>query len=253
MSARLPRLPGRTAALRRTPCRNRLVAVIVLLTTPLAILLGAQALAHGVDENTRSFLVGAQGLQIGPFLYIGARHMVTGYDHLLFLFGVVFLLTRTRDVLVYVTLFTVGHSLTLLFGVLADLQVNAFLVDAVIGISVIYKGFDNLGGFQALFGWRPNPRLMVLGFGLVHGLGLATKLLEFELPRDHLPGNLLAFNLGVELGQLLALSLILALITLWRGHRSFAHASFATNTLLMSAGVVLFIYQITGYFLEGTV
>ncbi|MEE4279943.1 MAG: HupE/UreJ family protein [Halieaceae bacterium] len=212
--------------------------------------LAGDVLGHGVDDRTRAYLVGVEGLQVGPFLYIGAKHMVTGYDHLLFLFGVVFLLDRLRDVLLYVTLFTVGHSTTLLLGVLAQLQVNAFLVDAVIGLSVVYKGFDNLGGFGALSGGRPDPRLMVLAFGLVHGLGLATKLQDFDLPGEHLPGNLLAFNAGVELGQILALSLMLVITGLWRGHASFQRASLATNTLLMTAGVVLIIFQLTGFFME---
>lgn len=210
----------------------------------------AELLAHGVDDRTRDFLVGAQGLQLGPFLYIGAKHMVTGYDHLLFLFGVIFLLQRLRDVLVYVSLFTLGHSTTLLLGVLVELQVNPFLVDAVIGLSVFYKGFDNLGGFQVLVGGRPNPRVMVLAFGLVHGLGLATKLQDFALPRDNLLGNMLAFNAGVELGQLLALSLMLAIISFWRTQASFSRASLATNTLIMTAGVVLVVYQLTGFVVE---
>ncbi|MEO1078977.1 MAG: HupE/UreJ family protein [Pseudomonadota bacterium] len=216
----------------------------------LCLLFGGDAGAHGVDDSTRSFLTGVEGLQIGPFLYIGAKHMVTGYDHLLFLFGVVFLLDRARDVLVYVTLFTLGHSTTLLLGVLAGVEVNAYLIDAVIGLSVVYKGFDNLYGFRALFTFRPNPRWMVLGFGLIHGLGLATKLQDFALPRENLLGNLLAFNGGVELGQLLALSLMLVLTGLWRGHASFARASWLTNTLLMTAGVILIIYQLTGFALE---
>ncbi|MEL7046620.1 MAG: HupE/UreJ family protein [Pseudomonadota bacterium] len=216
----------------------------------LCLLFGGDAGAHGVDDSTRSFLTGVEGLQIGPFLYIGAKHMVTGYDHLLFLFGVVFLLERIRDVLVYVTLFTLGHSTTLLLGVLAGVEVNAYLIDAVIGLSVVYKGFDNLDGFRALFTFRPNPRWMVLGFGLIHGLGLATKLQDFALPRENLLGNLLAFNGGVELGQLLALSLMLVVTGLWRGHASFARASWLTNTLLMTAGVILIIYQLTGFALE---
>jgi len=208
----------------------------------------ARVLAHGVDDATRDFLLGVASLEIGPFLYIGAKHMVTGYDHLLFLFGVVFLLRQRRDVMVYVSLFALGHSITLITGVLAELPVNAFLVDAVIGLSVVYKAFDNLNGFDAFFGRRPDPKAMVFGFGLIHGLGLATKLQAFALPEDHLVGNLLAFNVGVEIGQLLALGLMLMITGIWRSHASFARASLATNTLLMTGGVVLIIYQLTGFF-----
>ncbi|MEM9385356.1 MAG: HupE/UreJ family protein [Pseudomonadota bacterium] len=227
------------------PRGARLCALMILL-----IALGAAAptLGHGVDDGTRDFLSQASGLLIGPFLYIGAKHMVTGYDHLLFLFGVMFLLVRGRDVLTYVTLFTLGHSATLLLGVLTGLSLNAYLVDAVIGLSVLYKGFDNLGGFPALGLPRPEPKLMVALFGLVHGFGLATKLQDFELPREHLFGNLVAFNVGVEIGQLLALGLILAILNLWRRHRSFTGAALLTNTLLMSAGVVLIGLQLGGYF-----
>ncbi len=228
----------------------RLLPTLACLLVPaLFLAMPSLAFAHGVDDSTRDFLSRNTGLQVVPFMYIGAKHMVTGYDHLLFLFGVIFLLTRTHEVLIYVTLFTLGHSITLLLGVLAGLQVNAYLVDAVIGLSVVYKGFDNLGGFTALLGRRPNPKLMVLLFGLVHGLGLATKLQDFELPRDHLLGNLLAFNLGVEVGQFTALAFMLLLINLWRRHRSFSRSALLTNTFLMAAGVTLLTYQLGGFYL----
>ncbi len=206
--------------------------------------------AHGVDAKTRDFLQVNQGLAIGPFLYIGAKHMVTGYDHLLFLVGVIFFLFRTRDVLLYASLFTLGHSLTLLTGVLANIRVNPYLIDAVIGLSVVYKGFDNLQGFRHLIGFQPNPKIAVLIFGLFHGFGLATKLQDFALPKTDLWKNLLAFNIGVELGQFFALTFILIVLDYWRQHNSFYTFSTATNTLLMSSGLILFGYQMTGYFLK---
>ena len=204
--------------------------------------------AHGVDENTKQFLLDNQGVSILPFLYIGAMHMVTGYDHLLFLIGVIFFLYRTKDVMVYVTLFTIGHSLTLMSGVLNDIAVNPYLIDAIIGFSVVYKGFDNLGGFQRLFGYQPNTKLAVLIFGLFHGFGLATKLQEFQIPKEGLLENLIAFNVGVELGQFFALALVLIAISFWRRHRSFLQFSTAANSLLMSGGMMLVAYQLTGYF-----
>ncbi len=184
-------------------------------------------------------------------MYIGAKHMVTGYDHLLFLVGVIFFLFRTRDVLLYASLFTLGHSLTLLFGVLGNLAVNPYLVDAIIGLSIVYKGFDNLGGFRRLLGFQPNTKIAVTVFGLFHGFGLATKLQDFSLPQTGLWKNLLAFNVGVELGQFLALTFILIALDFWRRHRSYYSFSAATNTLLMSSGLVLFGYQLTGYLLFG--
>ena len=204
--------------------------------------------AHGVDDNTRTFLQMNTGVQFVPFLYIGAKHMITGYDHILFLVGVVFFLYRSRDVLLYVSLFTLGHSITLMSGVLANIQLNAYLIDAIIGLSVLYKGFDNLGGFRHLLGFQPDTRLMVLVFGLFHGFGLATKLQEFHIPEDGLLANLIAFNLGVELGQFAALALVVLLLSAWRHSASFGRFSVITNSALMACGVMLTGFQLTGYF-----
>lgn len=188
-----------------------------------------------------------------PFLYLGAKHMVTGYDHLLFILGVVFYLYRMKDVALYVTLFSLGHSATLLAGVLANVQVNPYLVDAVIGLSVAYKAFDNLGGFRTLFGVQPDTRMAVGGFGLVHGFGLATKLQALHLSGEGLVANLIAFNLGVEVGQLIALSVILAIMVCWRRQPRFArHATWA-NFVILSAGFLLLEYQLAGLFTQKVV
>jgi len=227
---------------------SNMIKVLTYLTIALLALVSIEAFAHGVDDKTRAFLEQNNGVQFIPFLYIGAKHMITGYDHLLFLVGVIFFLYRSRDVLLYVTMFTIGHSTTLLFGVLSDIQVNAYLIDAIIGFSVIYKGFDNLGGFKLCFNWQPNTQWAVLIFGLFHGFGLATKLQEFSLADEGLITNLIAFNLGVELGQFAALALILIMINAWRKLPSFQRFSTVTNTALMSAGVMLMGLQLTGYF-----
>lgn len=209
-----------------------------------------ETFAHGVDDSTRNFLQNNSGIQIIPFMYIGAKHMVTGYDHLLFLVGVLFFLHRSKDVLLYVSMFTLGHSLTLMTGVLANIQVNAYLIDAIIGLSVVYKGFDNLGGFKHLWGKQPNPKIAVLVFGLFHGFGLATKIQEFQLPSEGLVTNLLSFNIGVELGQFIALMFILLAINYWRRFESFEKFAKTTNTILMSAGLMLIGMQLTGYFVN---
>ena len=227
------------------PGFSAIAAVFVLL----AMFLPSLAMAHGVDEGTQQFLSNNQGRAILPFLYIGAMHMVTGYDHLLFLVGVIFFLYRPKDVLIYVSCFTLGHSLTLLIGVYQDIQVNAYLIDAVIGMSIVYKGFDNLGGFQRLLGYQPNTMAAVLIFGLFHGFGLATKLQDFEFPRDGLLPNLLAFNVGVEIGQFLALIFIVIGLSFWRRYASYMHFAFSTNVALMSAGFLLTMYQLSGYIL----
>ncbi len=210
----------------------------------------ASLFAHGVDDNTRQFLLGNEGVSIVPYMYIGAKHMVTGYDHLLFLVGVIFFLYRAKDVLVYVTFFTVGHSVTLMFGVLYGIGVNPYLIDAIIGFSIVYKGFDNLGGLKRLLGFQPNTKIAVLIFGLFHGFGLATKIQEFEIPEDGLLENLISFNIGVELGQFLVLSFVFIALSYWRRHRSFLRFSTATNTLLMSGGMMLVGYQLTGFFVN---
>ncbi len=217
-----------------------LVATILALTA-------TEALAHAMGGRDAAFVAATRGPAPGPFLYLGAKHMVTGYDHLLFLFGVIFFLKRLRDVVLYVTLFSLGHSLTLLAGVLIGFGLDAHLVDAAIGLSVAYKAFDNIGGFDRTIGFRPDPRIVVFGFGLVHGLGLATKLEELGMNSQGLLANLMSFNMGVELGQVLALSLLLILITLWRRTRLFDPTAVAVNVMLMTAGFVLVGQQLAGY------
>ncbi|WP_445364125.1 HupE/UreJ family protein [Microbulbifer sp. ANSA003] len=227
---------------------NSLKTVFGLMTLIAGMVISMPLFAHGVDDATKTFLAGNEGVSIIPFLYIGAKHMVTGYDHLLFLVGVIFFLYRSKDILIYVSFFTLGHSLTLLFGVLNDTHVNAYLIDAIIGLSIVYKGFDNLGGFKRVFGFQPNTKAAVLIFGLFHGFGLATKLQEFKLSSDGLVENILAFNVGVEIGQFVALLFILLAINYWRRFDSFLRFSTMTNTLLMSGGLMLVGYQMTGYF-----
>src|SRR5215216_834987 len=209
--------------------RHRQALAIALLTIVAFTLLDGLAEAHGVSRKDASFVESIQGAAIGPFLYLGAKHMVTGYDHLLFLVGVIFFLYKLRDVLLYVSLFTIGHSLTLLVGVLGGLHANAFIVDAIIGLSVVYKGFENIGGFKYFLGRQPDTRLAVLIFGLFHGFGLATKLQELALTKQGLVANIVSFNVGVEIGQVLALSMVLIALSYWRTTAGFMRHAYATN------------------------
>jgi HupE / UreJ protein len=183
-----------------------------------------------------------------PFMYLGAKHMVTGYDHLAFLVGVVFFLYKLNDIVLYVSLFTIGHSITLLAGVLGGVHANSHIIDAIIGLSVVYKAFDNIDGFKRLFGFEPNTKVAVLIFGLFHGFGLATKLQELDLSRNGLIANIISFNIGVEIGQVLALTAVLILLSFWRTQSGFFRYAFITNTALMVVGFVLVGYQLTGYF-----
>ncbi len=204
------------------------------------------AAAHGITGADQAFLLNNVGPQIGAFIYLGAKHMVTGYDHLLFLAGVIFYLYRLKDVALYVTLFAIGHSTTLLAGVLGGIHVDPYLVDAVIGFSVVYKAFENLGGFEQL-GFQPNMKAAVLIFGFFHGFGLSTKLQDLAISEDGLITNMVSFNVGVELGQLLALSVMLIGFNVWRRSDSFLRHAFTANVLLMVAGFVLIGFQLTGY------
>ena len=224
---------------------TRLFALLAVLLIFLAS--GAEALAHNVAEGDKGYIQESSGALILPFIYLGAKHMVTGYDHLLFLFGVIFFLFRLKDVGIYVTLFAFGHSATLLFGVLTGISANAYLIDAIIGLSVVYKAMDNLGAFQRWFGFQPSTKAATLVFGFFHGFGLATKIIEFDIAEDGLVPNRLAFNVGVEIGQLLALGMILILMGFWRRTGSFMRHAFAANTVLMAAGFMLVGYQLVGF------
>ena len=228
----------------RLPIRHvaALVGVAVLL-----LALPPDVFAHNVSKRDAAFVVANQGRAIAAFLYLGAKHMVTGYDHLLFLVGVIFFLYRLKDVLLYVSLFTIGHSATLLLGVLGGIHANSYIVDAVIGFSVVYKAFDNMNGFRRLFGVQPNTKIAVLLFGLFHGFGLATKLQEFSLSQNGLVANIVSFNVGVEIGQFLALAAVFIGLSYWRTRSGFLRHAFATNTLLMAGGFILVGYQLTGY------
>jgi hypothetical protein len=185
-----------------------------------------------------------------PLMYLGAKHMVTGYDHLLFIVGVVFFLYKTKDILLYVSLFTIGHSVTLLVGALGGVRANPQIVDAIIGLSIVYKGFENMGGFKSILGWQPDPRIVVLVFGLFHGFGLATKLQDFALSRNGLVTNIVSFNIGVEIGQMLALAAVLIALTYWRTRAGYLRHAYATNAVLMTAGFVFIGYQLTGYVIQ---
>jgi hypothetical protein len=220
--------------------------IAALASLPVLLLLAPLVGAHGVEGDDQAFMLSHSGILIGPYIYLGAKHMVTGYDHLLFLAGVMFFLYRLREVGLYVTLFAVGHSATLLIGVLGGLHVNAYLVDAIIGLSVAYKAFENLGGFKRL-GLNPDTRIAVFVFGLFHGFGLATKLQDLAISPDGLIVNMISFNVGVEIGQFLALGLILLFLNMLRASGQFFRFAGATNLAIMCAGFVLIGYQLMGF------
>ena len=224
---------------------------VVLLLVSLLCLVGApsEVFAHTVAKGDKGYIQAIFGVHLIPFAYLGAKHMVTGYDHLLFLLGVIFFLYRLKDIGLYVTLFAIGHSTTLLIGVLTGVSVSSYLIDAIIGLSVVYKALDNLGAFQRWFGFQPNTQAATLIFGLFHGLGLATKILDFKMAPVGMIPNLVAFNVGVEIGQLLALSAILVVMSHWRQTKSFLRYAYTTNVAVMAAGFVLIGYQLAGYYM----
>ena len=213
-------------------------------------MLSATAYAHNVTEGDAGYIQEIWGIHIIPFIYLGAKHMVTGYDHILFLLGVVFFLYKMKDVTVYVSIFAFGHSTTMLLGVLFGWGINAYIVDTIIGLSVVYKALDNLGAYQRWFGFQPNTKLATLIFGFIHGTGLATKILDYEIASDGLLANLLAFNLGVEIRQILALAVILIVMGFWRRSPLFMRQAYSANVIMMSLGFMLMGYQIAGYIMS---
>ena len=221
------------------------------LLTLLVMLLGAsgEALAHAVAEGDKGYIQEIYGVHLISFIYLGAKHMVTGYDHILFLLGVIFFLYRMQHIAIYVSLFAIGHSTTMLLGVYFNIGINSYLIDAIIGLSVVYKALDNIGAYQRWFGFQPNTKVATLVFGLFHGFGLSSKIIEYDISPDGLVPNLLAFNVGVEIGQLLALSAILIVMGFWRRTTGFLRHAYTANVAMMCAGFILVGYQLTGYFI----
>lgn len=214
------------------------IAILMMLTSGLAM-------AHGMSAEDQARALNAGFLE---YIELGAVHMVSGYDHLLFLFGVVFFLTRFNDIVRFITAFTIGHSITLVFATLYSIRANYYLIDAVIALTVCYKAFDNLDGFKRYLNMKqPNLVWMVFAFGLIHGFGLSTRLQQLPLAEDGLVLRILAFNVGVEVGQIAALAIMLFLLSSWRRTESFKHFSRATNWLLMTLGVLLLLMQLHGY------
>ena len=214
------------------------------------VLLGmsADVLAHAVAQGDKGYIQEITGVNLIAFIYLGAKHMVTGYDHLLFLLGVIFFLYRMQHIALYVSLFALGHSTTMLLGVYFNVGINSYLIDAIIGLSIVYKALDNIGAYQRWFGFQPDTRAATLIFGLFHGFGLSTKIIEYDISPDGLIPNLLAFNVGVEIGQLIALAMILIVMSFWRKTDGFFRHAYTANVAMMSAGFLLFGYQLTGYF-----
>ncbi|MEK6481764.1 HupE/UreJ family protein [Catalinimonas sp. 4WD22] len=218
----------------------RLTLCCILLCYPVVLL------AHGVSSADQEILNNGGLL---AYIYVGAKHMVTGYDHLLFLAGVIFYLSGFKDVVRFITAFTIGHSITLIGATYLGIRADEHLIDAVIALSVLYKGFENLGGFQKQFNIQsPNLLLMVFIFGLIHGFGLSTRLQSFEVGTAQFLSKIVSFNIGVELGQILALIPIVFIINTWKHKKSYQAFYKAANYYLVIAGIMLFIYQMYGYY-----
>jgi len=225
-------------------------SIIIMGAITFFLILTLDINAHGVTEGDKGFIQESSGTMIMSFIYLGAKHMVTGYDHLLFLFGVIFFLYRLKDISIYVTLFAVGHSVTLLSGVLMNISINAYLIDAIIGFSIVYKALDNMGAYKRWFGFQPSTKIATNIFGLIHGFGLATKILEYNMSSEGLIPNLIAFNVGVELGQIMGLIIIFIGISYWRRFGNFIQQAYKANVALMVSGFIFVSYQLTGFFIS---
>lgn len=224
--------------------------IVALLFLAVLFTASGDAFAHAVADGDKGYIQDITGINLVSFLYLGAKHMVTGYDHILFLLGVIFFLYRMKDIGIYVSLFALGHSTTMLAGVYFNFGINSYLIDAIIGLSIVYKALDNMGAYQRWFGVQPNTKAATLIFGFFHGFGLSSKILDYDISPDGLLPNLLAFNVGVEIGQLLALGAILIVIGFWRRTPSFLKHAYAANTVMMTAGFLLIGYQLTGFFVS---
>ena len=218
---------------------------LVVLFALLSLSIMSQAFGHGMSEAEKLSIIEGGNLR---YLWIGASHMLSGYDHLLFVFGIIFFLTRFKDIVKYITAFTLGHSATLIYATFTGLQINYFLIDAVIGLSVAYIAFTNLDGFKKYWDINPpNLLFMIVALGLIHGLGLSTRLQQLPLSEDHLLLNIISFNVGIELGQILALTVMLLVLAGWRKSANFARFSRLSNMLLIIAGFYLAMMQMHGY------
>lgn len=211
--------------------------------------ISSDVFAHAVAEGDKGYIQEITGMNLIAFMYLGAKHMVTGYDHLLFLLGVIFFLYHMQHIAIYVSLFALGHSTTMLLGVYFNIGINSYIIDAIIGLSVVYKALDNLGAYQRWFGFQPNTKAATLIFGFFHGFGLSSKIIEYNIAPDGLVANLLAFNVGVEIGQLIALAMILIVMSFWRKTDGFFRHAYTANVAMMGAGFLLIGYQVTGYFI----
>lgn len=229
---------------------SRVTVVIAALIVFAVAAVPDAAFAHAVAQGDKGYIQEITGPHIVPFMYLGAKHMVTGYDHILFLLGVIFFLYRLKDIGLYVSLFAIGHSTTMLAGVFFNVGINSYIIDAIIGFSVVYKALDNMGAFQRWLGFQPNTKMATFIFGLFHGFGLSSKILDYNISADGLLTNLLAFNVGVEIGQLLALFMILIVMGYWRRTESFWRHAYTANVIVMTAGFVLIGYQLTGLYLS---
>jgi HupE / UreJ protein len=210
-----------------------------------AVFIASQAFGHGMSEEEKQIIIEGGNLR---YILIGATHMLSGYDHLLFVFGIIFFLTRFKDIVKYISAFTIGHSITLIFATFNAIQVNYFLIDAVIALSVCYIAFHNLDGFKKHFNIKsPNMLAMIFSLGLIHGLGLSTRLQQLPLSEDQLLMNIISFNIGIEVGQIVALALMLLLVAAFRKREAFPTFSKIVNNSLILAGGLLFFMQMHGY------
>ncbi|MDX8388326.1 MAG: HupE/UreJ family protein [Ghiorsea sp.] len=221
----------------------------VLLGVMILGLISQVAYAHGMSEADKQAIIDGGNLL---YMWIGATHMLSGYDHLAFVFGIIFFLSNFRDIVKYVSAFTVGHSITLIYATFNGIQLNYFLVDAVIALSVCYIAFANIDGFRKYLSVNPpNMMFMILGLGLIHGFGLSTRLQELPLSADSLLMNIISFNVGIELGQITALAVMLLLIAAWRKRHSFKAFSLIANYTLILAGAFLFLMQMHDFSHDG--
>jgi hydrogenase/urease accessory protein HupE/uncharacterized protein YcfL len=147
------------------------------------------------------------GTTIWQFILLGVEHIITGYDHLLFLFALILLGGSFVNILKIVTSFTVAHSITLLLASFEVISLSSRFVESVIALSILYVAIENQFVKNTAKRW-----MLTFAFGLIHGFGFAGALAETQVPKNHFVTSLLTFNVGVEIGQILIVALVLPFI-----------------------------------------
>ncbi len=184
----------------------------------------------------------ASGGSILTLFTLGIEHILTGYDHLVFLLGLVLIGRKIRSLVLVITAFTIGHMMTFGLAALGLLSPDPGIIEPLIALTIAYIGVENFFVRDISHRW-----MLALPFGLIHGFGFGGALRELGVPQDQLIGALISFNLGVEAGQLLVLLVLLPLLWWLRRFALFAkYGTAVISSLIVLAGLAWFFERVLG-------